>query len=680
MAQKTAAKRAITPDDLFNLPIVGDPRLSPDGTRIAYVVTQMNKESDDYKAAIWIAPIAGGNGVKLTSGAHRDGSPRWSPDGETIAFTSNRPGQAPLDKDGKPVEPKGKKTPPQVWTIAVSGGEATQITRQQFGATAPEWSPDGQRLAFLSATDPTGEPGVPDSTHQKIADERVLTKMSYRFDGRGFIERYSHVFTIPASGGAATQLTFGDCEDGGIAWSPDGRTIAFASGRHETRDSERYNLIYTVPAAGGDVRCLTPGEYDFGAISWSPDGTKLALIGGDDVIARGAKNDLLWTVSATGSDMTAITRKWAFSVGDSGMGDMAFGGDLRPQWIDDENVLILASTRGATNIYRVDVKKQKPSPVIAGARRVTSVTTNPDGGEIVFCAGASDKPFELFAAKVDGKKERALTDQSAAFTSEVWLSPAEEILFTSQAGDREIQGWMLKPYGFRKKVKYPLILQIHGGPHAMYGHALFHEMQLMAARGYAVLFTNPRGSAGYGEEFTSCTRGKWGESDMPDVMGGIDAALKLGYIDETRMGVTGGSYGGYLTNWLIGHTDRFKAAVTQRCVSNFYSMIGTSDIGFNFGVYEMGGVPWKNADTLLKYSPISYVDKMETPLLIIHNEQDLRCPIEQAEQLYMFLKMQDRDVAMVRIPDEDHNLSRTGTPSRRLARLHHMLAWFDSHL
>jgi dipeptidyl aminopeptidase/acylaminoacyl peptidase len=260
------------------------------------------------------------------------------------------------------------------------------------------------------------------------------------------------------------------------------------------------------------------------------------------------------------------------------------------------------------------------------------------------------------------------------------LSPAEEILFTSQAGDREIQGWMLKPYGFRKKVKYPLILQIHGGPHAMYGHALFHEMQLMAARGYAVLFTNPRGSAGYGEEFTSCTRGKWGESDMPDVMGGIDAALKLGYIDETRMGVTGGSYGGYLTNWLIGHTDRFKAAVTQRCVSNFYSMIGTSDIGFNFGVYEMGGVPWKNADTLLKYSPISYVDKMETPLLIIHNEQDLRCPIEQAEQLYMFLKMQDRDVAMVRIPDEDHNLSRTGTPSRRLARLHHMLAWFDSHL
>ena len=679
MAANVAKKRAITADDLFNLPIVSDPRLSPDGTKVAYVVTTLNKESDDYKAAIWVAPLSGGNGVKLTSGASRDGAPRWSPDGATIAFTSNRAGLAPLDKDGKPVESKGK-TPPQIWTIAIAGGEATQITRQQYGASAPEWSPDGTAIAFLSATDPAGEPGVAESKHEKIADERVLTKMSYRFDGRGFIERYSHLFTVPATGGDAKQLTFGDCEDAGHAWSPDGRTIAFASLRHDTRDSERYTLIYAVPAAGGEVRCLTPGEYDFGSIAWSPDGTTLAVVGSDDVIARGAKNDVLWTVSASGDHLKPITNAWDLSVGDSGMSDVYMGSDARPQWLDDGTLLVLASSRGATNIYKIDLAKKKATAVTTGAGRICAVSAVAGCTDMVFAAGESDKPFELFAAKVTGKRERALTSQSAGFTDEVWLSTAEELNFTSQSGDREIQGWLLKPYGFKKKVKYPLIVQIHGGPHAMYSNALFHEMQLMAARGYAVLFTNPRGSAGYGEEFTGCTRGTWGESDMPDVMGGVDAALELGFIDESRMGVTGGSYGGYLTNWIIGHTDRFKAAVTQRCVSNFYSFIGTSDIGFNFGVYETGGTPWANTEQLLKYSPISYVDAMTTPLLIIHNEQDLRCPIEQSEQMYMFLKMLKRDVAMVRIPNEDHNLSRTGTPSRRLARLHHMIAWFDSHL
>ncbi|MCC6703876.1 MAG: S9 family peptidase [Thermomicrobiales bacterium] len=680
MAKAAASKRPITAEDLFNIPIVSDPRLSPDGKQVAYVVTRLCKESDAYKAAIWVAPLSGGNGVQLTSGNHRDGAPRWSPDGSTIAFTSNRTGLAPLDKEGKPVEATGKKSPPQVWTIALGGGEARQVTRQQFGASSPEWSPDGRTLAFLSATEPAGEPGVPEPAHQKIADERVLTKMSYRFDGRGFIERYTHLFTIPATGGTATQLTFGDCEDGGIAWSPDGRTIAFVSLRHESRDAERYTLVYTVPAAGGEVKCLTPGEYDFDQISWSPDGTRMVAVGNDDVVARGAKNDLLWTVSASGGDPTPITRGWELSVGDAGMSDVFMGGDHRPQWLDDGNVLVLASSRGATNAYRIDLGRKKASQVTSGTRRVAAISANAGGGEIVYNVGESDQPFELHASKATGRGERKLTDQSAAFTGAVWLSPAEEITFTSQAGDREIQGWVLKPYGFKKKVKYPLIVQIHGGPHAMYGNALFHEMQLMAARGYAVLFTNPRGSSGYGEEFTGCTRERWGESDMPDVMGGLDAALKLGFIDESRLGVTGGSYGGYLTNWIIGHTDRFKAAVTQRCVSNFYSMIGTSDIGFNFAVYESGGTPWADTDKLLKHSPISYVEAMTTPLLIIHNEQDLRCPIEQAEQLYMFLKMLKRDVAMVRIPDEDHNLSRTGTPSRRLARLHHMIAWFDTHL
>ncbi|MDQ3541575.1 MAG: S9 family peptidase, partial [Chloroflexota bacterium] len=272
-------------------------------------------------------------------------------------------------------------------------------------------------------------------------------------------------------------------------------------------------------------------------------------------------------------------------------------------------------------------------------------------------------------------------DPNQSLVDEVTLSPASDLLVTSADG-LGIQGWLLTPAGFSEgsDAKHPLIVQIHGGPHAMYGHAMFHEMQLMAARGYAVLFTNPRGSAGYGEEFTGSTRGRWGEADMPDVIAAVDHVSNLPWIDRDRIGITGGSYGGYLTNWIIGHDPRFKAAVTQRCVSNFHSFFGTSDIGSTFGAFEFDGVPWKDAEKLLRYSPISYVDSIMTPLLILHSEQDHRCPIEQAEQMYTALTYLERDVAFIRFPEEGHELSRSGTPSRRLARLHHLIGWFDSHL
>lgn len=684
----TGARRPITAEDLFAFSIVSDPQPAPDGSSIAYVVTRLDQEADDYKAAIWLVPADGGDPVQLTSGAFRDTAPRWSPDGAQIAFVSNRPGLAApksANDEGK-ADPKSankgtEKPKSQIWTIRVAGGEARQLTNNEHGASAPVWSPDGRTVAFLSSTLPDGEPGVPDSPHKKVADERILTKLRYRFDGRGWIERYAHVWTIPADGGDAKQLTFGDADDSQIAWSPDGRTIAFVANRHPDRDQINRSLIYTVPAQGGELRCLTEGDYDFDSPSWSPDGTRLAVIGGDDPDSGGAKNANLWTVPAGGGDPTNRTKGWDRSFGDSGMSDLFQAADQRPVWSSDgAEVMALASDRGNTHVFRVTLVDGEVHQVTSGNRRVTNVVRVGDGRRVAYVSGTGATPFELFIADRDGSNERQLSNQNATLLNEVAISEPEEFTFKSQAGDLDIQGWILKPHGFSEGVKYPLIVQIHGGPHSMYAQAMFHEMQLMAARGYVVVFTNPRGSAGYGEAFTSCTRGRWGESDMPDVMGAVDAILERGYVDEARMGVTGGSYGGYMTNWIIGHTDRFKAAVTQRCVANFYSMVGTSDIGVHFGVYEFGGTPWENADTLLKYSPISYVQSMTTPLLIIHNEQDLRCPIEQAEQLYTFLKRLGRDVAMVRIPEEDHNLSRTGKPSRRLARLHHLIGWFDSHL
>jgi dipeptidyl aminopeptidase/acylaminoacyl peptidase len=299
---------------------------------------------------------------------------------------------------------------------------------------------------------------------------------------------------------------------------------------------------------------------------------------------------------------------------------------------------------------------------------------------MAYIAATPINPGDLYTASARGEVEVRLTKLNADFLNGIALTDPEEFWVPSQSDDTPIQGWILKPPGFDPNRKYPMILQIHGGPHAMYANAFMHEFHLMAARGYVVVYTNPRGSAGYGEEFTRATHLRWGETDMPDVMAAVDHVLSLGYVDESRMGVTGGSYGGYMTLWVIGHTDRFKAAVTQRCVSNLYSFYGTSDIGWTFIDYEFGGNAWEQREHYMKYSPITYVDKMTTPLLIVHSERDFRCPIEQAEQVFISLKKLGREVEFVRVPDETHNLSRTGKPKHRQDRLDYIVGWFDKHL
>lgn len=689
MSSVAPARRPIEPVDLFKISLVSDPRISPDGTRIACVVTTLDKAADTYHAAIWIAPRDGGDPVRLTAGTARDTTPRWSPDGTKIAFVSNRAPAIPADKPapepGKADEPDtdSAKPLPQIWVISVRGGEAEQITHRAHGASDPAWSPDGATIAFLATTEPADDPEHRWSPEppKPIADERIIDRLRYRHDGRGFIaHRFEQIWTVPANGGEPTLLTGGDTDAATIAWSPDGSRIAFVSNRTEGRHVNSVYAIYTVPARGGEIRPVVELDAIFFAPAWSPDGTRLAFLGHLDSFTNG-RNSTLWTVPAAGGEPVNHTAAHDRSLEDAGMSDVYAGADQRPIWAPDGSaVFVLASDQGATHICRVNLDDNSVTQVTSGDRRLTGFDLTPDGKALAFIAGDSAHPFELFTARTTGRDERQLSDHNREFLAEVALSPAEELRFQSQSGDLEIQGWILKPPGFKAGVKYPLILQIHGGPHAMYGHALFHEMQLMAARGYVVLLTNPRGSSGYGESFATCTAGNWGDADTPDVLGGLDAILDLGYIDQDRVGVTGGSYGGYLTNWIIGHSDRFRAAVTQRCVSNFMSMYGTSDIGFDFGEYEWGGTPWANPDRLTKHSPITYVEQMRTPLLIIHNESDLRCPIEQAEQLFVALKRLNMDVAFVRFPEEDHNLSRTGKPSRRLARLHHLIGWFDSHL
>lgn len=695
-----SGKRLITADDLKRIKLVSDPQAQPDGSLVAWVVTRVDDDGDTYASSIWIGNSNGENARQLTSGTSRDTNPRWSPDGTTIAFVSNRaPMLTPPGNEAKMEEEEDKKQPPssnkksdkkesekqtsnkpQIWTIRIDGGEALQASNHPNGAGSPTWSPDSKEIAFIASDDVTDEDKFEaPMTNGDIADERIVRDLSYRFDGLGWRERYPHVWKVDVASREATQLTRGDVNDQDPRWSPAGDVIAFVGNRREDRKTLVASTVFTVPALGGDVRALAPDDASFDSPSWSPDGSRLAFVGHLDAKA-GAVNDTLWTVSAGGGDARSHTANWDTSVGDFGMSDVHASSDNRPLWLDDDTVAFLASQRGETQIFEVALASDNVNAITSGKRRISGFTSS--GNALIYVSGMAHAPFELYTSSRDGGDETQITFTNQEFLDEVVLSEAIDLDVEAPDG-WGIQAWLLPPpnHDPASPAKTPAIVQIHGGPHAMYGYAMFHEMQLMAARGHAVIFCNPRGSAGYGEHFTLCTRARWGESDMPDVIATLETAVaQHAWIDTDRLGVTGGSYGGYLTNWIVSHDDRFKAAVTQRCVSNFYSFFGTSDIGFNFGEFEFGGVPWKDANLLLRYSPISYVDQVRTPLLILHSEQDLRCPIEQAEQMFTALKYLDREVAFVRIPEESHDLSRSGTPSRRLARLHHLVGWFDAHL
>lgn len=677
-----SSKRALEIEDLFAIRLVSEPAISPDGERVVWVVTTIDEDADTYKAALWISDLDGSAPRQLTSGNYRDTAPRWSPDGTTIAFISNRPATISRDEDAARGTDSDSKTVNQVWLIAPDGGEARQLTSHPNGASSISWSPDSGRIAFTAADDIDADDAfTAPVTVGRHADEVIVNDIRYRGDGKGFLKQYTHIWAIDIASRQAVQLTSDDANDSNPEWSPDGRLIAFIGNRRPDRRSRSAQAVQIVPATGGEVRTLGPDDASFGAISWSPDGKRLAFIGHEDATTGSSRNNRVWSVDIEGDDPRNHTQDVDITFSDVGMSDLATGGSSSPVWVDDNELLVLGSNRGATSIYRVSLSTGKAQPLTPETQRVLQFDVTPDRKTMVYVAGEINRPFRLCVSNAKGKKVRVLHDPNEELVASVYLAEPIELDVTAPDGGK-VQTWVLPPRGLdpKGKVKYPLIVQIHGGPHAMYGRAMFHEMQVMASRGYGVVFCNPRGSAGYGEAFTGVTRGKWGESDMPDVIAAVDAASRLDWVDTDRLGITGGSYGGYLTNWIIGHDNRFKAAVTQRCVSNFHSFVGTSDIGFDFGIYEFGGTPWSDAETLLKHSPISYVERIDTPLLILHSERDFRCPIEQAEQMFTALRYLGKEVAFVRIPEESHELSRSGTPSRRVARLKHLIGWFDNHL
>ena len=655
------------PEDLYRIDYPDDAQVSPDGRRIAFVQTRLNAETDDYRSNIWIVPAAGGEPARFTAGEKHDTSPRWSPDGRWLAFLSNR------SSGGE--QKKNKKEKNQIWLLPSDGGEARRLTKLPGGAAEIVWSPDSLRIACTSRVPGPDEPPEDDAdnTSPNTARARIITNLKYKLNGEGFVyDRRPHVFVVVADDGTAQQITDGDYDDHAPAWSSDGQTIAFASARHAEREFDNVSDIFVVPATGGEIRRVTAGRGPSHNPAFSPDGSTIAYYGHTDPQAGFARNTLLWTAPIEGGEPNELI----------GALDRAVAEDRPPIWSRDGTTIYFGlGDRGAAGIHAVPASGGTSRPIVSGRRLVSAWSLAADGSSLSFVASEPTNPGDVYTVAADGSGERRLTNINAAWLRDAGLSDPEEFTYTSTDG-WTVQGWLMKPAGFVERRRYPLLLNVHGGPHAAYGWGFFDEFQVQAGAGYAVLYTNPRGSQTYGEEFAYACTGDWGGKDYEDVMNGLDAALaRASFVDSDRIGVLGGSYGGFMTSWIVGHTQRFKAAVSERAVNAMYSMFGSSDIGFYFQQFELGGTPQQALDKYLERSPVTYAAQIATPLLILHSENDLRCPMEQAEQLYVTLKtLRKTDVVFVRFPEETHELSRSGKPSRRVERFQIILDWFDHYL
>ncbi|MGD9890384.1 MAG: prolyl oligopeptidase family serine peptidase, partial [Dehalococcoidia bacterium] len=496
---------------------------------------------------------------------------------------------------------------------------------------------------------------------------RVLDRVRYTLNGEGFTyDRPAKVWRVPFEDNGmqtALRLTDGAWSDGDPVWSPDGTRITFVSARHQTRDTDTTRDLWTIPAAGGSPSSDTDTPGPKGSPCWSPDGGMIAYLGHEHPIGGGF-NTKLWVLDLSSDEPRCLTSGFDHTIVD---GSLSWSPDGR-------SIRFLCLDAGAVHLYETPVEGGTPQRLLGGDRQITSYSAS--AGRIAFTATSADTPVEVFL--FEGGAERPLTDLNATWKSEVYRATPERLIVTSEDGT-QVECWLMKPFGFREGERYPILFNIHGGPHAQYGYNCHDEFQVQAGHGYGVFYLNFRGSTGYGERFAESVNGNTGVLDYQDLVAGLDALVRVPWVDPDRIGVLGGSYGGYMTSWLIGHTDRFAAACSERAVNNWLSKVGTSDIGF-MQHREIGADPWVDPMHYLRRSPIYYVNQINTPVLIMHSENDLRCPIEQAEQFYTALMLRGVETRFIRFPEENHDLSRAGKPSRRVQRFDEQLAWFDHHL
>jgi len=663
-AQQTSV-RGITPEDYYSFEFLNDPQISPDGKLVAYVVTKVDRAQNRRNSAIWMVATDGSRAPwQFTTSPQSSTSPRWSPDGKWLAFLSSRPSgeSTPASATGQPTAASAPAEQPrnQIHLISLNGGEAKRLTNLKNGVNTFRWSPDGTRLVVVSRTGP----GDTRAESKDRSDVRHYKNTSYKFNDTGwFDDRRSHLWIVDAKSGNANQITEGnDWNDSDPQWSPNGTRIAFVSNRTGKEYEENRNTdVWVISAEGGELTKISDHDEADNSPRWSPDGKTIAYTG--EIHDR--DHPKIWLAPSTGGAPSTLA---------------ANGLDLIPsglEWSDNGKSLYFETgVKGENHLFRVDLPTKSITQVTSGPRAVRAVDVNGRTNTMVYLANDFKHLDDLYLADLNGRNERKLTNLNEALWKQLQLADVERFTYKS-ADDWDVDGFLVKPINWEQGKKYPLILSIHGGPAGQYGVDWYHEFQVYAAKGYAVVFTNPRGSTGYGQKFERGIVGEWGGKDYQDVMNGVDAALrKYNWLDADRMGVTGGSYGGYMTNWILGHTDRFKAAVTLRSVSNFISDDGTRDGAYGHAP-DFGGDIFQGFDLYWDRSPLKYAMNVKTPTLILHSDNDFRVPIEQGEQWYRSLKHFGVTTEIVMFPRENHNLTRTGEPRHLIESLNWQLYWFD---
>ncbi len=656
--------KGILAEYLFDLKSVTDPQLSPDGNMVAYIETSVAKDDEKYISNIYVYSFLTKQTVQWTYGLHRQSSPRWSPDGLHLAFLSNRSGKN------------------QVYIINTVGGEASQLTEFHLGATTPIWSPDSRKILTSTRIKAGYTLHEKEKEPEKERKEAIVyDRIKYKADGSGYFDRsFSHLILVDVPTGQVEQLTSGEQSFTPSSWAPNGKEFAYVS--NDTGDAD-YNLasdVFIFHLDDRSWRKITATNGHFYFPRWSPDGNYLTLIGHEREY-EGATVSKIWLYRLVTDSLSCITTDWDVEVGDLTAGDFHIEA-VNPGllWTNDsQGFYFLISDHGNTGVYYGTIEGAM-YPSLLENQHVYGLTINPETHKAVVAISTPTHPGDLYSFDLTNGEIEQITFVNDEFLKDKKLSEAEPITFSAKDG-LELHGWIMKPTNFEQGKKYPLILEIHGGPHVMYANTYVHEFQTLVAQGYTVLFTNPRGSAGYGQEFVNANRGNYGGMDYEDLMAAVDYVLaEYDFLDECKLGVTGGSYGGFMTNWIVGHTDRFKAAVTQRCISNWLSFYGVSDIGYYFTEWELGGNIIESPEQLWGHSPLKYVGNVTTPLLLLHGDKDYRCPIEQAEQFFVALKRQKKEAVLVVFPEQTHEVSRSGAPRLRLQHTEHIRDWFNKHI
>ena len=675
IASLSAAKRPITETDLLAFQWVTAPQISPDGTKIVYTHVRVNAKKDGYDTALWMVPFGGGVARQLTSGP-RDTGAQWSPDGKALAFVRA------VEKDGKP-------QPGQIFLLPMDGGEARAVTDLPKAASGIVWAPDGRRIAFTSTT-VAKDLESKDAKEPEKSDVRVIVRAAYRDNGAGYAEpgRATHLWTVEVTAVAggpnkAKQITMGSFAETEPLWSKDGTMLYYVSNRelepyYKAQDAD----LYSIPAAGGAGKRVASVDGAIRGLSMSPDGKRISFIAAlTGAPIRSYSQSDLWVVALDGeAQPKMLTEEFDNDIGGQVGGDQHAPRGAAPSkayWAGDgKSIVVVTAEQGRTNLRRFDAVSGKMTPVTDSNQDVAGYSATPDGSKVALVISSPTNIGDVYA--YDGKLKR-LTQVNEKLFAQLDL-PEPELIWYKSFDGRKIQAWVQRPPNFDSTKKYPLILNIHGGPHAAYGYTFDHEFQWMAAKGYVVLYPNPRGSTSYGQDFGNVIQYNYPGDDYKDLMAGVDEVIRLGWVDPMKLGVTGGSGGGVLTNWAIGHTDRFSAAVSMRSIADWRDFWYTADFTL-FQATWFRGAPWEHEADFKARSPITYIDKIKTPLMLIEGDADLRTPpAAGGEQMFRALKYKKVPTAMIQFPGESHELSRSGKPTHRVERLQHIVAWFDKYL